>query len=115
MRVRASFPIFLFAMTHFALTGISLISSFYFTFPGEPGFDPIAAQRAALFARAVEVLAFPVLPILLKVLPRALSDGVLGWIWFALNSLLWALVIVLLSRAIREHLLAHGKRNSDAA
>ena len=66
-RSRNLLPILLIAAVHLALTPYALLASLYLTFPGEPGFDPGAPARAVLFGRAIEVLGFPVLPILLRV------------------------------------------------
>jgi len=98
--------VIVFAAIHLALTAYALVASLYFTLPGEPGFDPVAAARAATFGTVLELLAFPVLPFVISSpLPRAISAGLLGWVWFALNSLLWAAAIgfifQLLSRRAR--------------
>jgi len=91
--------VFLFAAIHLALTAYALVGSLYFTFPGEPEFDPMAAERAATFATVLHALAFPVLPLVISSpFPRAISAGLLGWLWLGLNSLLWAAAIALIAQ-----------------
>jgi ABC-type transport system involved in multi-copper enzyme maturation permease subunit len=86
--------VIVFATIHLGLTAVALVSSLYFTLPGEPGFDPVAAGKAAASGTVLELLAFPVLPLVISSpLPRAMASGLLGWLWFALNSLLWAVLI----------------------
>jgi len=83
--------VIVFATIHLGLTAYALVASLYFTLPGEPGFDPVAAEKAAASGTVLELLAFPVLPLVISSpFPRAMFAGLLGWLWFALNSLLWA-------------------------
>jgi hypothetical protein len=115
VKTRTIVSILLVAASHLLLTVYSLLASLYFTIPGEPGFDSTAAQRAAFFGALVQVLAFPILPLLTDLLPLSLSDGLLGWLWFALNSLLWALAIILAWRILRRLLIPQGSHLPDAA
>jgi hypothetical protein len=97
-----------------SLTGVSLLGSLYFLVPGEPGFDPNAAQRAALLSRLTNLLGFPVLPVLLLSPASPLSDGPMAWLWLGVNSLLWAMAIVLLVRSLLRLLSPRrlGDRNA---
>ena len=114
-RSRNLLPTFLVATLHLALTAYALLASLYFTFPGEPGFDPRAAARAALFGQAIEVLGFPVLPILIRFPASPLVDGLLGWFWLGLNSLLWGAAIVAIWRLLIRRLTQSPQENTNAA
>lgn len=115
VKTRTIVSILLVGAIHLLLTAYSLLASLYFTFPGEPGFDPTVAQQAAFFADVVQALAFPMFPLLTGLIPFPLSDGLLGWFWFALNSLLWAFVVVFAWRLLIRLLRRLGTRVPDAA
>jgi len=115
VKTRTIISILLVAAIHLLLTVYSLLASLYFTIPGEAGFDLMAAQRAAHYGDLVQVLAFPILPLLTDLIPLPHSDGLLGWLWFALNSLLWALAIVHAWRILRRLVIPQRKRLPDAA
>jgi hypothetical protein len=115
MRRKPLIVVSLVAIAHLAVTIFAFLGSLYFTFPGEPGFDPAAAQRAAIFGWALELLAFPIIPLLTTTVLRPLGSGLLGWYWFAVNSLLWALAIVSGWRALAKGLRRSREREFDAA
>jgi hypothetical protein len=98
-----------------ALTGYLLVGSLYLTFPGEPGFDPQVAERAAFFGRVVTVLGFPVLPILMHFPASPLVDGLRAWFWFALNSLLWGTILVAAWLALTRRLVRGGQDDPRAS
>jgi hypothetical protein len=114
VKLRPVLPILVVAVLHLSLTGVSLLGSLYFLVPGEPGFDPNAAQRAALLSRLTNLLGFPVLPVLLLSPASPLSDGPMAWLWLGVNSLLWAMAIVLLVRSLLRLLSPRrlGDRNA---
>jgi hypothetical protein len=102
-------------VAHLALTAVALLASLYFLIPGEPGFDPGAAERAAFFGRALEVLAFPLLPMLTMSVLRPLTAGLLGWFWLGVNSVLWAVAIVWTWRYLAKRLARARPPGLDAA
>ena len=112
---RAVLPVLIVAAVHFALTAYSLLASLYFTVLGEPGFDPLAAETAAILGRWVGVLGFPILPILVRFPTSPLVDGLAAWFWLGLNSLLWGIALVSVWRAIRRRLERGSPRTLDAA
>jgi len=115
MRRKPLLVVSLVAIAHLALTIFAFLGSLYFTLPGEPGFDPAAAQRAADLGRVLELLAFPMIPLLTTTVLRPLASGLLGWFWFAVNGLIWALAIVFGWRALAKRLRGSRERESDAA
>jgi len=115
MRRTPLLAVSLVAIAHLALTVFAFVGSLYFTFPGEPGFDPAAAQRAENLGGILELLAFPIIPLLTTIVLRPLAAGLLGWFWFAVNSLLWALAIVFGWRESAKGLRRARDREFDAA
>jgi len=113
-RSRTRLPILLVAAVHLAWTAYALLASLYLTFPGEPGFDPRAAERAAFFGEAIGILGFPVLPILTRFPASPLVDGLLGWFWIGLNSLLWGAAIVAVWRILARRLARSPRENPHA-
>jgi hypothetical protein len=114
MTRRGIWFVIVFAVIHLALTAYALVASLSFTLPGEPGFDTLAAEKASAAGKALEILAFPVLPLVISSpFPRAMSAGLLGWIWFALNSLLWAAAIGVILQFLQRRVRA-TRQDRDA-
>ena len=107
--------VLLVATAHFVPTAISFIASPCLTFPGEPGFDAVAEHRAEVVGSFFGILVFQFIPLLSKGIPRALTTGLLGWIWFAANSLLWASAIVFAWKVMARRLYQPRQRRLDAA
>ena len=114
-RSRALVPIRLVAAVHLAFTAYAILASLYFTLPGEPGFDPRVSERAAFFGEAFVILGFPLLPILTRFPASPFVDGLLGWIWLGLNSLLWGAAIVAVWRTFARLLARRPSEDNDAA
>jgi hypothetical protein len=115
VRRKVLLAVLLVAIAHLALTVFAFLGSIYFAFPGEPGFDPAAAQRAEVLGRILQLLAFPIIPLLTTTALRPLATGLLGWFWFAANSILWALAIVFGWGAVAKQLRHAQVREFDAA
>jgi hypothetical protein len=115
VRSRYLFIIVLVATAHLSLTAYALLASFYLIVPGEPGFDPELARRATFFGHVLSVVGFPVLPFLLRLPASPLADGILGWFWLALNSLVWSAAIVSLTRLVATRFMRSDPNNVNAA
>ena len=75
---------------HFVFFIYFFFNCLYFTFPDEPGYDPARAAWSGICSKIVGVLGFPVLNISMMFHPVSpIFEGVLGWVWFFLNSCIW--------------------------
>lgn len=89
------------AITHAALTMVALFAAFGAASARlDSGAAPGAGQR--ILDGALQLLSFPIVWIASEHAPAGWSAGYWGYVPIALNSLLWAAVLVYAARRIRR-------------
>src|SRR5262245_20456235 len=104
-------PVFLLAFAiHFGLSVLTFVLSFGSTMARfDTGAEPSGSDRFVSGLSAV--FAFLVVR-LLSGIDSAFLPGVLGWLPFIANSVLWAIVVVLLRRAAHGSLLSRQSKHA---
>ena len=97
---------------HFAISLYLLLNSLNFIFPGKLGFDPIDAERAVIFGKALYILGFPLFSQFLYPF-GTLFSGFFVWVLLVLNSLLWGAAIYGLYKLF--DLMRFGRLRSKSA